>query len=394
MFLVQCTNQVLNNIFYPIKNILNIIMIISPILLIISLSVTFYKLVINPDEKKLIKNLKNSFIALVIIFLIPLFVNLVVGIVDEQTEITSCYKNAVKHDNNSEYIDIYNKDKKKVIYSMDDYKNGEDKPSSLEFSNGSDTVKVKFTEETLKIVEAHLNDFNYNNFRTFMNSHGGAGNYIKSLGGVFTKYYGSNKKVTTVAELQEVSEYVFGLMYIYGFDYYNGNRYCKWGGGCSASSKGSSDAFYPGTMKHTSEGLSERNDFDALITGKNETNMTTNCNWTVDMVYVKAGLFKSGHSAGYKGTCKRIITDVTQTKVGDLIHFFNTPINKLNKNTWNGWYHVAYVGEVYDDKVVVYDGGSYFTTNRNFKWEFKKSNQTKVIHGSSNWVICRSIDIE
>lgn len=115
MFLVQCTNQVLNNIFYPIKNILNIIMIISPILLIISLSVTFYKLVINPEEKKLIKNLKNSSIALVIIFLIPLFINLVVGIVDEQTEITSCYKNAVKPDNNSEYIDIYNKDKKKLF---------------------------------------------------------------------------------------------------------------------------------------------------------------------------------------------------------------------------------------------------------------------------------------
>lgn len=41
------------------------------------------------------------------------------------------------------------------------------------------------------------------------------------------------------------------------------------GGSCDPGSSGTSDAFYPGTMTHTNEGLSEHTNFDSLITGKN-----------------------------------------------------------------------------------------------------------------------------
>ena len=165
-------------------------------------------------------------------------------------------------------------------------------------------------------------------------------------------------------------------MYIWGFDYYNGSKYCKWGGSCGGTTS-TPDAFYPGALKHTEDGLSDRNDFDALITGRNEINMTTNCNWSVDMVYVKAGIFSKGHSAGYKSMCKgNVVKDINDYQIGDVVHFFHNSVDYDNPSTWDGWYHVAYVGEVYDDKVVLYDGGSYFTNNRNHKRVLKKSKGT------------------
>ncbi len=290
--------------------------------------------------------------------------------------------------------------------------NGRMVQTCLDYSYaGNGKVKSRFSSHTLEIVEKHLNDFDYSNFVSRTDDFKV---YMNSLGGVFSSYYGKKMHVTSAKELQLVSEYVFGMMYMYGFDYYNGptRKYCKWGGSCKDMDKirmgelpqaASSDAFYPGTIIHSEDGLSgPLSDFDKLISNQGEINMTTNCNWTVDMIYYKAGLFggkgQPGGSAdaAAMGRKYKIISDPNDLQVGDIVHFFENGIDKTNPDTWNGWYHVAFIGEVdsYNKKVVGYDGGSYFTNNRNFKWEAKIEGSETKLHGTKNWAAVRIADLD
>lgn len=410
---IDCQNIMLNNFMYIVKNIINIILIISPILLILSLTITISKMAMDPDEKKNPKKIWNAIKALVIIFFIPLLVSMVMKLLGNNTEISSCYNNAKKPSAMVKYIEDEKEKKKKIISDPDGYEKGVDK--QLEFDCTSSTVKSKFSCETLKIVEQHLNDFTESNFKSVIASAGGFDNYAKSLGGVFTEYYGAKPKVTTAYELQRVSEYVYGFMYMYGFDYKNGvkdkNKYCKWGGGCEKLGelragkiikRSSSDAFLPGTQIHDKDGLSDRKHFDKLISDKAEINMTTNCNWTVDMIFYKAGIFGTGRtnvnsSSGFKKMARKnkIITNFKDFRPGDIIHFFDQSVDSSNPNTWNGWKHVAFVGKVDLEKhtATIYEGGGYFITGRNFKRVINTDKTTKKLAGWKGWGAVRVIEL-
>ena len=67
-----CSSPELASILGIAKKLLDLIQIFGPILLIISLGFTFVKLMQHPDEKKLVARLKNSALALVLVFFIPL----------------------------------------------------------------------------------------------------------------------------------------------------------------------------------------------------------------------------------------------------------------------------------------------------------------------------------
>ena len=134
---------------------------------------------------------------------------------------------------------------------------------------------LKFTEQTQKIVDAHKNDFNCTNFNEVIKKKGGYSAYVKSLGGVFAKYIDKKSKVTTVKEFQEIAEYVFGLMAIWGFDYNNNKKYVKWGGG---------SPFYVNGI----QGKCNRAKIDDMCSGKKS--CTTNCNYGADALFYKCGL--------------------------------------------------------------------------------------------------------
>ena len=55
-----CSNVVVIMFFSIFDRILKLIYVIAPILVIIALMIIFYKMVINPDDKKLIKKLKKE----------------------------------------------------------------------------------------------------------------------------------------------------------------------------------------------------------------------------------------------------------------------------------------------------------------------------------------------
>ncbi len=110
---VDCQNIMLNNFMYIVKNIMNIILIAAPILLILSLTITLFKMTIDPDEKKNPKKIWNAIKALVIIFFIPLSISIVMRLLGNDTEISSCYNNAKKPSAMVKYIEDEKEKEKK-----------------------------------------------------------------------------------------------------------------------------------------------------------------------------------------------------------------------------------------------------------------------------------------
>ena len=403
-----CSEQAILSFIRIIRIIFSMLEVIAPIVFMVSLAYLFLTIVMGSEMKEMNATkfkIKNALVATLVVFFLPVFIELVFLALGQKFEVSACWKAAghpIFSTASSDYKPGSDDGPKSgsFIINPEKYKNkGIDTNPNEKYSifkkkpySSGDYKEQLFSKETLDIVNAHKNDFNYYNFNSFMSAQGGADKYIQSLGGVFTEYYGKNERVKSVEEFHKVCEYVFGLMTMWGFDYYGSAKYCKWGGKCNSYSKASDDAFYPPGVVYNNHGFPSNKDFDALITGKNGLNMTTACNGAVDRVFMKAGLFNNMYSQNYKNTCKNRITSLQNAQVGDLIHFFKAMGNKNDPSSWVGWYHVAFVGEVYDDKVVFYDGGSYFTSNRNYKWEAKKSDY-KVHGNSGNWILCRPVTI-
>lgn len=91
-----CSDPGLEVILYVTRNFMTLVQIVGPILCIVSLAYTFVMLVTNPDDKKLIGRLKNSAIALVVLFMLPFAVDLAIQVIGEGSEFNACWENAKK----------------------------------------------------------------------------------------------------------------------------------------------------------------------------------------------------------------------------------------------------------------------------------------------------------
>lgn len=91
---VSCGDPALAVLLSIIKKTMNIIWIAGPIIATIGAMIAGYKLMSNPEEKKYKNILKNIFVALVILFLLPLVVNIVMRMFDGTFEIASCWNDA------------------------------------------------------------------------------------------------------------------------------------------------------------------------------------------------------------------------------------------------------------------------------------------------------------
>ena len=105
-----CLQPFFLRIIYYVKIILQIISFIIPILLIFKIALSFYKGLINPDEKEKIKHVTSKIIASVIIFLVPTLIKLFMGLIEQiigvnyYNGVTECYKFA-----NKDYIEVLEK---------------------------------------------------------------------------------------------------------------------------------------------------------------------------------------------------------------------------------------------------------------------------------------------
>lgn len=107
---LNCNDQSMLKIIYLIKNILNLIGIVIPIILIIWCLWDSIQNMISQNgwDQKIIKKIINKFIAAVLAFMIPTIINFVLDILGENGyQVGTCWKEATKEGvKNAEQSDI------------------------------------------------------------------------------------------------------------------------------------------------------------------------------------------------------------------------------------------------------------------------------------------------
>ena len=111
-----CSDYGIAMYLYIMKNALTIIQIAIPILLLVMATIQMIKMMASPDDKKSPKALLNKFIAALVVFFIPLIVNVVLSIIPDSFELSACWESAegiAKTMNSKVQYDVVKADKKK-----------------------------------------------------------------------------------------------------------------------------------------------------------------------------------------------------------------------------------------------------------------------------------------
>ena len=119
----SCNDPGIARLMSAMKNGLTLIQIVVPILLIVMASVNLFKLASNPEDKKGLTRVKNGFIAAVIVFFIPMIIDILMNVLGTNTTISSCWNNSNTGSNNPGYVDPgdTNNKKSKVYTDPGDY---------------------------------------------------------------------------------------------------------------------------------------------------------------------------------------------------------------------------------------------------------------------------------
>ena len=110
---IYCSDPGLGFILLVLKRFFVMIEVIAPIVLIVSLFILFTKVVTDPDNKKLQKNIQNAIFACVTIFLLPVLLNLTMNILGNNYTLSECWNNAYVSSSKSKYISKKSEEKKK-----------------------------------------------------------------------------------------------------------------------------------------------------------------------------------------------------------------------------------------------------------------------------------------
>ena len=138
----SCSDPGLMSVLAVVKRILSFIQIVGPIIAIVSLTIHIVMLVKNPDDKKGIPRIRNSIIALVVLFLLPSIINAFFVMLDDTTVISSCWNDAELqiHAGGGNYVSPYEneKEKKSSFYTdPEEYQKGDPKQNSSSSSGGT-----------------------------------------------------------------------------------------------------------------------------------------------------------------------------------------------------------------------------------------------------------------
>lgn len=132
-----CNSKALENLLRIVKRALSLIQIIGPILAIISLVFIFIKLTANPENKKLVKNLKNALIALVILFFVPIIINVTMKLLDDSFSLSDCWNNISDERQEASYIEDENNNNQNIIGDPNNYEKGKDNKNNTSNNNNN-----------------------------------------------------------------------------------------------------------------------------------------------------------------------------------------------------------------------------------------------------------------
>lgn len=158
-----CDDFALSTSLDSLRKLLDLVQLLVPIILIIWSTVEFIKLMNDPEAKNGIKKVVNKYIAAIVVFFVPTFVNAVLGIMPDSFSVSSCWQQAkvnaeITRTLSNTYVSPYNSDVKMIVANSDDYEKGNERktptpagenPSSA--GNGSATGKA-IVEYALKFV--------------------------------------------------------------------------------------------------------------------------------------------------------------------------------------------------------------------------------------------------
>ena len=107
MLLTVCSNPDLLSVMYLVNQMINVLKIVAPIALIIAMMISLVKAVIANDENMVAKEkakIPKKMIAMVLIFFVPTFIQVVMNIVDSSYEYNSCFVGATKENIAQAYL--------------------------------------------------------------------------------------------------------------------------------------------------------------------------------------------------------------------------------------------------------------------------------------------------
>lgn len=233
-----------------------------------------------------------------------------------------------------------------------------------------------------KIVDAHKNDFNYDTANSYLKSKGGYKAYVKSLGGVFAKYADFSGKITSISQLYDICNYVWGLYMIWGVDYSNGCNW-TWNENMWKKDLSGADRYYPRKepaerfdMNYALPNFGNGSDLpgiDEMLGGSYY--KVTNCGQGVAQVLKKAGLIPRSmsdpayHAGTYrsKGYGYKLIKSAKDLQPGDVLLFTKggSIPNRSSRSTLDNWTdhiaHTAIVGKRDSQYIYMFDSGHAFT---------------------------------
>ena len=221
--------------------------------------------------------------------------------------------------------------------------------------------------------------------------------FMRGLGGVFADYCGDeNNGEGTFEDFVAACQYMYGLAQIYGFEYCNGQS-----AKCDPhqmdyfgdASKSPNDAYRESGVGHSHvkwyghgsgcSGCENRLLDDTMIAQR----YVTNCNYTTDKVYYKAGLFDRSDSSCAWGSLiakygGNYVYQTSELQIGDLIEHFDG----------GTWKHVSFVGEINDDEIVVYETGHGWTNRGDFRFVYNRFTDKPT--GHDTWFGVHLFDLQ
>lgn len=130
-----CSDYGIVSVLDIVRKVLELFQLIVPILLIVGTTVQLIVLTSNPEAKDGIKKIINKYIAAAICFFLPIIVNVVLGLLPENFEISACWETAkisaeVVKMQESKYINPYASPAKSIILNPKDYEPGSSSSTS------------------------------------------------------------------------------------------------------------------------------------------------------------------------------------------------------------------------------------------------------------------------
>lgn len=159
-----CNDYGLVSVLDTFRKFINLVQILVPIILIVWSCFGLVQLMANPEDKKGLKSLFNKYIAAVICFFLPVFVNVVLSLMPETFSVTACWEQAkisaeVVRSQKNTYISADDETRSPFLVNPDDYEHGVETSSSSSSGGGSGPTGAGDGSATGKAIVQYAKSF-------------------------------------------------------------------------------------------------------------------------------------------------------------------------------------------------------------------------------------------